>query len=150
MFESINDDARQTLLTAAEHARALWHGHIGVEHLLLALVDHARGPVTEALFTANLSPRDIWTQARRLVGDAIDGPPEHLPYSPGVKHVLHLAMTESRRLGHHHIGAEHLLLGILGRLDDPWAGPEVAGEILQALGAEVGLLRQDLTARLPS
>lgn len=150
MFESINHDAREVLLTAAEHARVLRHGHVGVEHLLLALVDYGRGPVVEALFAANVSAHDVWAQARLVASTKIDGSPWHLPYSPGAKRVLYLAMRESRRLGHNYIGAEHLLLGLLGQLDDPWAEPEAAAEILRPLGVDVGRLRQDLVARIPS
>jgi ATP-dependent Clp protease ATP-binding subunit ClpA len=40
------------------------------------------------------------------------------PLSPAAKKALELAFREALRLGHHHIGAEHVVLGAV-RADDP-------------------------------
>lgn len=39
MFERFNEPARMTMTLAQEEARLLRHGHIGTEHLLLALLE---------------------------------------------------------------------------------------------------------------
>jgi ATP-dependent Clp protease ATP-binding subunit ClpC len=41
-----------------------------------------------------------------------------LDLSPGTKKVLELAVDEARRMGHHYIGTEHLLLGLVRQAED--------------------------------
>ena len=53
-----------------------------------------------------------------------------LDLSPGTKKVLELAVDEARRLGHHYIGTEHLLLGLV-RQDEG-----VAIDVLKRLGVK--------------
>ena len=48
--------------------------------------------------------------------------------SPGTKRVLELAVDEARRMGHHYIGTEHLLLGLVRQSDG------VAIDVLKRLG----------------
>ena len=52
---------------------------------------------------------------------------------------LVLAQEESRRLNHHHIGLEHLLLGLLAE------GEGVAAKALQQLGLDLGSVRSRVT-----
>ena len=40
-----------------------------------------------------------------------------LDLSPGTKKLLEMAADESRRMGHHYIGTEHLLLALVGQPD---------------------------------
>jgi ATP-dependent Clp protease ATP-binding subunit ClpC len=56
-------------------------------------------------------------------------PPGWMPYTPRVRKVIGLAIEESGRLGHDHIGTEHLLLGIIHE------GEGVANVILEKAGA---------------
>jgi ATP-dependent Clp protease ATP-binding subunit ClpC len=51
-----------------------------------------------------------------------------LDLSPGTQQVLEFAVEEARRMGHHYIGTEHLLLGLV-RLNDG-----VAQDVLRKLG----------------
>ena len=55
--------------------------------------------------------------------------PGHIPFTPRGKKALELSLREALRLGHRHIGTEHLLLGLV-RVDDG-----VAAELLAARGA---------------
>jgi ATP-dependent Clp protease ATP-binding subunit ClpA len=81
-------------------------------------------------------------QVRRRVEDAfgpgaLDAPlrpgcrPGQLPFAPRAKKVLELALREAVALGHRHIGAEHILLGILRE------GEGVAARILVERGVSV-------------
>jgi ATP-dependent Clp protease ATP-binding subunit ClpC len=51
-----------------------------------------------------------------------------LDLSPGTKKVLELAVDEARRMGHHYIGTEHLLLGLVRQSEG------VAIDVLKRLG----------------
>lgn len=68
MFEYFNDDARQVLSLAKSRASMLSNDVLGVEHLLLAVVDQGKGPVAEGLFAISVSPRDLWTQTELVIG----------------------------------------------------------------------------------
>ena len=52
--------------------------------------------------------------------------------TPRTKHVIELAVEEARQMGHHYIGTEHLLLGLV-REDEG-----IAAEVLRSLGVEPG------------
>ena len=49
--------------------------------------------------------------------------------TPRTKRVIEIAVDEARRLGHHYIGTEHLLLGLVRE------GEGVAVDVLRRLGA---------------
>ncbi|HSO76593.1 MAG TPA: Clp protease N-terminal domain-containing protein, partial [Blastocatellia bacterium] len=61
-----------------------------------------------------------------------------LPLSPSAKRVLSEAADESDRLGHRHIGTEHLLLGILRDENS------VAAQILHENGLSLNRVREDI------
>src|SRR5215216_6553054 len=57
-------------------------------------------------------------------------PGGHIPFSPRAKKVLELSLREAVRLKHHHIGPEHILLGIVRE------GEGLAALVLTRLGAD--------------
>jgi ATP-dependent Clp protease ATP-binding subunit ClpC len=57
-------------------------------------------------------------------------------FSDRARSAVELAELETRRLGHHHIGTEHLLLGLLSEGDSDEA------QALKAAGATLGAARQ--------
>jgi ATP-dependent Clp protease ATP-binding subunit ClpC len=68
-------------------------------------------------------------------------------FSAGAQRVVKLATTEARRLGHPHIGTEHLLLGVLSDDDGEPAEvlraagvslPAARHKVVEALGADAG------------
>ena len=128
-MERFTQRARRVLSLAQEEAERLQHNYIGTEHLLLGLIREEGGVAGRVLRELGLR-----TATRRGTGRAHDarvdahrpdGPPE---LSPGTKRVLELAVDEARRMGHHYIGTEHLLLGLV-RLPEG-----VAIDILKRLG----------------
>jgi ATP-dependent Clp protease ATP-binding subunit ClpC len=64
-----------------------------------------------------------------------------LSLTPRTKRVIELAVDEARRLGHHYIGTEHLLLGLVR------AGEGVAVDVLRGLGVGLDKVRSQ-TARV--
>ena len=153
MFHLYTDDARRVLSVAQRHAKRLQRDAVGIEHLLLALIEYGRGPAEEAFFALNITPSEAWTQFESLTGGpsvalGADDPPLSLPYTPGASHALGLTLEVKRRLGHDYLGAEHLLLAVLRQIDDPWAEPELAGEFLERLGVDLRELRQEVLCRV--
>ena len=65
-------------------------------------------------------------------------------YSDDARRAVGLAHDEARRLGHGHVGTEHLLLGLLAEGDNP------ASRSLQRAGASLALCREKVTEALAS
>ena len=55
--------------------------------------------------------------------------------TPRAKKVIELAVDEARRLGHHYIGTEHLLLGLVRE------GEGIAAGVLESLGVNLEKVR---------
>ena len=70
------------------------------------------------------------------------GPPGARPLTPRSKKVLELALRHSLRLGHDHIGPEHVLLGLLTE------GGGLAAELLVRRGVRLDELRRRVLAAL--
>jgi ATP-dependent Clp protease ATP-binding subunit ClpA len=62
MFERFTTDARQTVILAQEEARAMHHGRVGTEHLLLGL-SRIDGGTTAAILAAHGLTRNVLTEA---------------------------------------------------------------------------------------
>lgn len=66
MFERFTTQARDTVVRARAEARGLGHGHIGTEHLLLALLRQGTGVVHRVLSTTGLDYQQALADVRRL------------------------------------------------------------------------------------
>jgi ATP-dependent Clp protease ATP-binding subunit ClpA len=73
MFERFTSEARQTVVLAQDEARRLQHGHIGTEHLLLALLAQS-GTRTSAVLSRYGLTHDAVAQsiAAYVGGDDLD------------------------------------------------------------------------------
>ena len=133
-------DARRMVELADEEALALGHGHVGTEHLLLAL---ARSPETAGgrmLATAGISHEAVRARVVELLGPCNGERPKRLRFTPRAKRALEDALREARDVGDSYIGSEHLLLGLLRHED------AVAPKVLRDLGAPPERLRELVTA----
>ncbi|WBB57239.1 Clp protease N-terminal domain-containing protein [Verrucosispora sp. WMMD573] len=75
---------------------------IGIDlSAIVARIEESFGP--DALREAVPAPRRRWGRRRRAGG----------PFSDRAKKALELSLREAIRLRHHHIGTEHILLGLL-------------------------------------
>jgi ATP-dependent Clp protease ATP-binding subunit ClpC len=143
MFELFTPEARRTVVKAQERARALNHGYIGTEHLLLGVID-VDGIAADALRTLGVSPGDARRQVVKIVGTGAEPPGGHIPFTPRAKKALEQALRESKRLRHPHIGPEHILLGLIGMADS------VAVQALTGLGTGPSAVRAEVLRLLAS
>jgi ATP-dependent Clp protease ATP-binding subunit ClpC len=141
MFERFTDRARRVVLQAQAEARNRDHDYIGTEHILLALVAEGIGGVgVKALESMQISADAIRHQVNDIIGRGSTPPQSgHIPFTPRSKKVLELALREALQLGHHYIGTEHVLLGLLRE------GGGVAAQVLISLGADLDRARQQVT-----
>jgi ATP-dependent Clp protease ATP-binding subunit ClpC len=127
-MERFTQRARRVLSLAQEEAERLQHGQISTEHLLLGLMREEGGVAGRVLRELGLDQRRVEELVVRLTDSGSRAPGGTLDLSPGTKKVLELAVDEARRMGHHYIGTEHLLLGLVRQQDG------VAIDVLRRLG----------------
>src|SRR5580692_3956090 len=142
MFERYTEKARRVTFFARYEASQFGSPYIETEHLLLGLLRADKALVNRFL-RAQASAESIRKQieahatVREKTATSVD-----LPLSNEGKRVLAYAAEEAARLGHSHIGSEHLLLGLL-REDKCFAA-----RILEERGVKLAQVRDEL-AREP-
>jgi ATP-dependent Clp protease ATP-binding subunit ClpC len=111
------------------------HNYIGTEHLLLGLIREEGGVAGRVLRELGLEVSRVQEIVERLtgLGQYRGG---KIELSPGTQQVLEYAVEEARRMGHHYIGTEHILLG-LARLNEG-----VAIDVLRKLGITAEQIRR--------
>jgi ATP-dependent Clp protease ATP-binding subunit ClpC len=135
-FEKFTQRARRVLKLAQENAEQLGHNYIGTEHLLLGLLEEESGVAGRVLQDLGLTTRRVRELIKRMTGTGQRGIRTSMELTPRTKRVLELSVDEARRMGHHYIGTEHLLLGLTRQ------GDNVALEILKKLSISSEQLRQ--------
>ena len=130
MFERFTARARRIVVLAQEEARRLNHDYIGTEHLLLGLIHEGEGVAVRALESLGISLEEVRQQVQEIIGLGQQPPSGHIPFTPRAKKAPELALLESMRLDHDHIGTEHILLGLIRE------GEGVAAQVLVKLGTK--------------
>ncbi len=139
-FDRFTKKARRALQLAQEEAQRLNHNYIGTEHLLLGLMKDENGVASKVLIELGVEPNQVVRAVERTVGRG-ERPPFGKPtLAPRTKRVIELAVDEARLMGHHYIGTEHLLLGLVRE------GEGIAVNVLRGLGVSLDRVRTQ-TAR---
>jgi ATP-dependent Clp protease ATP-binding subunit ClpC len=112
-MERFTQRARRVLSLAQEEAERFQHNYIGTEHLLLGLIREDGGVAGRVLRELGLEQRRVEELVERMTRASARTTTIQPELSPGTKRVLELAVDEARRMGHHYIGTEHLLLGLV-------------------------------------
>jgi ATP-dependent Clp protease ATP-binding subunit ClpC len=134
-MERFTQRARRVLSLAHQEAERMRHNYIGTEHLLLGLIEEDGGVAGRVLRELGLEPQRVQEMIERLVGfGQYRG--GKLDLAPGTQQVLEQAVEEARRMGHHYIGTEHLLLGLVRH------GEGVAMDVLRKLGITAEQIRR--------
>ena len=132
--------ARRVLTLAQEEALRLNHNYIGTEHLLLGLVREENSVAVKVLKELGVEPGQVVRAVERTVGRGERAPFGKPTLAPRTKRVIELAVEEARMMGHHYIGTEHLLLGLVRE------GEGIAVNVLRGLGINLDRVRTQ-TAR---
>ena len=138
MFEKYTEKARRVIFFARYEASQFGSPYIETEHLLLGILREDKA-LTNRFLRSHASVESIrrqiegHTTIREAVSTSVD-----LPISNECKRVLGYAAEEAERLGHKHIGTEHVLLGLL-REEKCFAA-----ELLSERGVRLPALREEL------
>jgi ATP-dependent Clp protease ATP-binding subunit ClpC len=134
-MERFTQRARRVLSLAHQEAERMRHNYIGTEHLLLGLMREEGGVAGRVLRELGLEVDRVQEIVERLTGPGQNRGGK-LDLSPGTQQVLELAVEEARRMGHHYIGTEHLLLGLVRH------GQGIALDVLRKLGVTPEQIRR--------
>jgi ATP-dependent Clp protease ATP-binding subunit ClpA len=130
-FEKFTNRARIVMALAQDEAQRLGHNYMGTEHLLLGLVREGEGVAAVALKRLGVSLEDARAAVMHIIGHGDRIVAGEIGLTPRAKKVIELAVDEARRMGHHYIGTEHLLLGLLRE------GEGIAAGVLESLGVNL-------------
>jgi ATP-dependent Clp protease ATP-binding subunit ClpC len=127
VFERFTERARQVVVLAQDEARGLGHAYIGTEHLLLGLLREEEGIAARTLASLGVGLDEARTAVVELVGRGDEQETGQIPFTPRAKASLEGALVEADGMGHHHVGTEHLLLGLTR--DESSAAVRLLGEL---------------------
>ncbi len=134
-MERFTQRARRVLSLAHQEAERTHRSTIETEHLLLALLEEDGGVAGRVLRELGLELNRMREMIARLSSEGEESI-DRIDLSPGVQQVLEYAIEEARRMGHHYIGTEHLLLGLIRSTDG------IATEVLRKLGVTPEQIRR--------
>jgi len=134
-MERFTQRARRVLSLAHQEAERARQNSIGTEHLLLGLMDEEGGVAGRVLRELGMTPDRVREVVARVSGTPANFDPNRIELAPETQQVLEYAVDEARRLGHHYIGTEHILLGLV-RIES------VAMEVLRRLGVTPDQIRR--------
>ena len=138
MFERYTEKARRVIFFARYEASQYGSPYIETEHLLLGLMREDKALANRFLRShGSIESIRKEIEQRITIRERISTSVE-VPLSQESKRILNFATEEAERLGHRHVGTEHLLLGILR--EEKCFG----AEILQERGLRLSTLREEL------
>src|SRR5574340_542960 len=137
-LDKFSKRARRVLTFAQEEAVRLNHNYIGTEHLLLGLIREDEGLAAKVLRDLGVEQARVRQVVEDIVGRGQAASGTRLSLTPRTKRVIELAVDEARRMGHHYIGTEHLLLGLVRE------GDGIAVNVLKSLNVNPDKVRAHL------
>ena len=137
-FDKFTERARRVLMLAQEEALRFGHNYMGTEHLLLGLVGEGEGVAARALANLGVELNDIRPRVEWILGRGDRAVAGEIGLTPRAKKIIELSVDEARRLGHHYIGTEHLLLGMIRE------GEGIAAGVLEGLGVSLDKVRTEV------
>lgn len=139
-FDKFTAQARNVFILAQREAVRFQHNYIGTEHLLLGLVQEEESGAAKVLANMGVDLKKVRSATAYIVcvGDRIV--PGEIGLTPRAKKVIEFAINEARRLNHHSIGTEHLLLGLV------YESNSTAARVMESLGVNQEALKTEILA----
>jgi hypothetical protein len=117
-FSRFTPRARKVVVASQAGARAAGNLEILPAHLALGLLTQPEGLAVRMMTDQGVAPETLRRRvAATLPAAAETPPPELIPFDAAAKKVLELTFRQALRLGHNHVGTEHILLALLDHED---------------------------------
>ncbi len=110
-MEKFTQRARRVLSLAHQEAERTHQGLIGTEHLLLGLLEEEGGVAGRVLRELGLDSDRVREIILRVSGEGRYAGGK-IELAPETQQALEIALEEARKMGHHYVGTEHLLLSL--------------------------------------
>ena len=137
-FERFTERARKVMTFAQQEAERFKHNYIGTEHILLGLVREREGIAARVLSNLGVDLAKVRSAVEFIIGRGEHQGVGEIGLTPRGKRAIQSSVDEARRLGHHYIGTEHLLLGLIRE------GEGIASGILESLGLSLDRVRNEV------
>lgn len=138
LYDKFTKRAKQVLQLATEEARAFNHPYVGTEHILLGLIREGESISARVLDELGIKLPQARSAVEFIVGVG-EGPHRgDQDLTARAKKVIEYAIEEAKRLNHHYIGSEHLLLGLVRN------GEGVATGVLDIMGVSLEQVRNQV------
>ncbi len=134
-MERFTQRARRVLSIAHQEAERAKNNNIGTEHLLLGLIEEEGGVAGRVLRELGMTSDRVREVVKRVTTPSASFDSNHVELAADTQKVLEHAVEEARRLEHHYIGTEHILLGLV-RVESS------AMEVLRRLGVTAEQIRK--------
>lgn len=134
-MERFTQRARQVLSLAHQESERARRNSICTEHILIGLILEEGGVAARVLRELGLSTDRVREVVKRITTASDDFDPSRVELASETQQVLENSVDEARRRGHHYIGTEHILLGLM--LVD-----STAMEVLRRLGITAEQIRR--------
>jgi ATP-dependent Clp protease ATP-binding subunit ClpC len=134
-MERFTQRARHVLALAHQEAELTHQGFIGTEHLLLGLLEEDGGVAGRVLRELGLEIERVREMIQRISSIGSTYESGKIELGPDTQQVLEFAIDEAHKMGHHYIGTEHLLLGLV-------RSEGAAMEVLKKLGVTPDQIRR--------
>ncbi len=137
-LHAFTEKAIAAIRLAQNESRRLGHQHIGTEQILLGVIGEGTGIAAQVLTAVGVNFEQVQSEVEKIIGRGRGTMSGEIPFTPRGKRALEFSLEASRQLGHHAIGTEHLLLGILRERDG------LGAIVLQNLGVDIQNLEQQV------
>ncbi len=139
-FERFTQDSKRVLTFAQDEAEKSHHSYIGTEHVLLGLLRESDGLGAKVLGSLGVEIEHVRATIESVLGRNERIFAQQIIPTSRVKKVVEFAFAEAKREGDHHVGTEHLLLGLLIE------GEGIAAHVLEDLGATLDRVREQIAS----
>ncbi len=138
LYDKFTKRAKQVLQLATEEARSFNHPYVGTEHILLGLIRENEGIAARVLDDLGVKLAQARSAVEFIVGVGEVAYTHDQELTARAKKVIEYAIEEAKRLNHHYIGTEHLLLGLVRN------GEGVATGVLDIMGVSLEQVRNQV------
>ncbi len=138
LYDKFTRRAKQVLQLATDEARTFNHPYVGTEHILLGLIRENEGIAARVLDDLGVKLAQARNAVEFIVGVGETAYSHEQELTARAKKVIEYAIEEAKRLNHHYIGTEHLLLGLVRN------GEGVATGVLDIMGVSLEQVRNQV------
>ena len=110
-FSRFTEQARRAVVAAQEEARTAGNDRITVAHLLLGLLSNPDCGAAALIAVQGIDLDLVRQTARATLPPSAVNIPALVPFDQHARAALERTFSEAERLGHEHVGTEHMLTG---------------------------------------